>query len=282
MVQETSLLLTKRELEVIDKKLKKMKLTQQDSNYLSKYIRPKLREMSLIDSKGLLSLLGYNQKIPAIEKRIKRLVLSNIKEVGSITIYGSAIYNNYESYNDIDVLVAVKKKFWEKLGEKYKLIIAIKNKAKKQGLKLDLEIYTEEAIYESYSSSITLIYQLKNSKTIYGLLKLPAKTEIYKLDLRMKTDYSIIEPEDLGGISGLELYKAIRNLWLIKLMMNKIMDNMLLNKIIEDELGKNLVNKLKNNRGLVTDKKIAYLYLNRLLKSTLNELKEAKWEKLLL
>ena len=279
MINKESLLLTKRELEVIDKKLNKMKLTQQDSNYLSKYVRPKLMEMSLIDSNRLLLQLKYSQKIPAIEKRIKRLILAHVKNVGSITIYGSAVYNNYNNYNDIDVIVAVKRKFWKKLGEKYRLIIEIKNKAKKQGLSLDLEIYTEEEIYKSYPSNASLIYQLRNSKTIYGMLKLPSKMEVYKLALRMKADYSIIE-DNLSEISGLELYRAIRNLWVIILIMDKIIDNVLLNKTIEDELGKNLVHKLKDNLCTLTEKRIAFLYLNELLKNTLDDLDREKWEKL--
>ena len=117
MIQK-SILITKREAEVINKKLQHKKLTQQDSNYLSRYVRPKLREMTEIDSRLLLNKLEYNQKIPAIERYIKNLILKNIKYVSSIVIYGSAIYNNYKNYNDIDVLVAVKKKTWKKLGEK--------------------------------------------------------------------------------------------------------------------------------------------------------------------
>ena len=56
-----SLLLTPRELGVIAKKLRNEKLTQQDSNYLSRFVRPKLREASLLDAKGLLNILEYNQ-----------------------------------------------------------------------------------------------------------------------------------------------------------------------------------------------------------------------------
>ena len=56
---------TKRELEVIDKKMKNKKLTQVDSNYLTRFIRPKLKEMVSIDPEFLLDKMEYNQKIKA-------------------------------------------------------------------------------------------------------------------------------------------------------------------------------------------------------------------------
>ena len=83
-----SLILTKKELAVINKRLANQRLTQQDSNYLSRCVRPKLREMSRIDAEGLLAKLHYSQKTTAIEKRIKQLILQNLKHVDSITIYG--------------------------------------------------------------------------------------------------------------------------------------------------------------------------------------------------
>jgi len=277
MIQK-SLLLTKREANVINKKLMNKKLTQQDSNYLSRYVRPKLREMSHIDSRSLLRKLEYNQKVLAIEKYIKNLILKNVKYVSSITIYGSVIYNNYRGYNDIDVLVTVKRKSWRKLGEKYRKIITIKNKAKKHGLKLDIEIYSDEAVSYSYPSNPSLIYQLKDSRTIYGALELSSKIEIPKLELRMKLDYSYLDGEE----DGLEIYKAIRNLWLVKLILNRIVNNLKLNHILTEELGENVISRLKSNRCSKIDKKIASLYLDSVLKKTEREIVEGKWEKIVL
>ena len=110
----TSKILTNKELQIINKKLSKAKLTQQDSNYLSKYIRPKLREIKTINAQELLNKLDYNQKSISIEKKIKQIILKNIKNIDSITIYGSAIQNNYKKYNDIDVMVITKEKSWKK------------------------------------------------------------------------------------------------------------------------------------------------------------------------
>ena len=72
---------TNKELEVVDKKMKNKKLTQVDSNYLTRFIRPKLKEMVSIDSKFLLDKMEYNQKIKSIEKRVRKIILRSIKRI---------------------------------------------------------------------------------------------------------------------------------------------------------------------------------------------------------
>ncbi len=172
----------------------------------------------------------------------------------------------------------MKKSSWKKLGEKYALIIELKKEGKKHGINLDIEIYDEKTILSSYSSNRTLIYQLNDKKTIYGALKVPKRREIQKIELRMKADYSIIDDDE----TGIEIYRAIRNLWLIKSVMNGVVDNMKLNKTIEDELGKNRVLRLKSGKDLKTDRTISMIYLNDLLKKVLKKLDEARWEKIAL
>jgi len=274
-----SLILTPKELEVINKKLSGTKLTQQDSNYLSKFIRPKLKEIDLINARALLNQLTYNQKAISIENRIKKTNLKNLEDVDSITLYGSAIQNNYIKYNDVDVLVVVKKKSWKKLGEKYRKILKIKKQAKKHSINLDLEIYDKKTFQGSYYSNASLIYQLKDKKTIYGKLRLINKIEIPKLDLRMKMDYSILEDEN---VKGLEIYKAIRNLALINLILKKIINNKKLNNLVSEEIGENLITKLKKNKESVIERKISLLHLKRLLKSTFKKIEGVKWEKIVL
>ncbi|MBU0628595.1 MAG: nucleotidyltransferase domain-containing protein [Nanoarchaeota archaeon] len=280
-----SLVLTNREQEVIEKKLNKKELTQQDSNYLSRYVRPKLREMSLIESKELLSRLEYNQKTPSIEKYIKNIILKNIPNVSSITLYGSAIYNNYKEYNDIDVLAVVKKKSWDKLGEKLLLTEKIKKMSK---LNLDIKLYTEDYIYASYPNNIALIYELNDSKTIYGILRHKQNINLTRLHLKMHSDYSdlIIKEADENGIeniSSTKLYTAIRNLWVIRLIMEKTVDNHALNQIMANELGKNLISRLKNNSKSKADKEIAYIYLKNIYITTtklINSINgEIRWAK---
>lgn len=271
--------MTQREMQAINKKLSGAKINQQDSNYLSKFVRPKLKEIDSINAKSLLNKLAYNQKAISIEKRIKKIILKKLKNVDSITLYGSAIQENYKNYNDVDVLVIVKRKFWKKLGEKYKTILKIKEQAKKYSINLDLEIYDKKTFQESYSSNISLIYQLKNRKTIYGKLKLANKLTINKLDLRMKVDYSILNDRNPDGQ---EIYKAIRNLILINLILKKIISNEKLNKSINEEIGKKLISKLKINEESLVQRKIALLYLKELLNLTLRKMKSEKWEKIVL
>jgi len=173
----------------------------------------------------------------------------------------------------LDVLVIVTKKFWKKLGEKYQKILEIK---KESGLNLDLEIYDKETFRDSYHLNISLIYQLKDMKVIYGNLKLPSKIEIPKIELRMKADYSILD----GEATGLEIYRAIRNLILINLIISKKIDNKQLIKSLYDEIGIVLANNLKSSRESAIERRIALLHLKRLLDFTLKNLQEAKWEKI--
>ena len=277
MVQENSIL-TKREADVINKKLQRSKLTQQDSNYLSRYVRPKLREMTQLDSRLLLQSIAYNQKMPAIGRYIKSIILKNVPNVSSITIYGSAIYTNYHDYNDIDVLVTVKKKSWKKLGEKLNLQKTVNKKSK---LKIDTKIYSDDYVYNAYPHSITLIFELKDHKTIYGVLRYKQGVQISQHSLKMQSDYSegILQEMEDNGISYVQsgqLYAAIRNLFVIKLLMAETVDNVALNQILEDEMGKNTIKKLKDNTRSPIVKKIAYLYLRNLYNKTMQQIDSVK------
>src|SRR3989344_168615 len=176
-----SLILTGRELEVIEKKLKNKRLNQQDSNYLSKYVRPKLKEIKDMNVGEILSRLTYNQKAIAIENKIRKLALNNLKNIKAIVLYGSSIYNNYEENKDIDVLIIVKK--IGNLREKYMQINKLEELGRKEDYNLDIQILSEETYNAEYNKNPNLIYQLKNSKTIYGKISLPENIEIYKMDL---------------------------------------------------------------------------------------------------
>lgn len=270
-------ILTERELVAINKRISNKKLTQQDSNCLSRFVRPKLKKMSKIDSEYLLKRLEYNPKSITIEKNIIKYVLSNIKDVKSIIIYGSAITSGYTEYRDIDTLIVTKKKLWENYWRKNEMIEELEKKAEALGLKLDIQIIDESTIKNIYSSNISLIYQLKDSKIIYGNIKLPKKIEIPKMNIKMKLDWS-----ELESSLGEEIYNCIRNTLLIRLIMNKIVDNNLLSKSLIDELGKNLIFKLRGNTASKTEKKMATEYLNHINNLTLNEIKKAKWEKIVI
>ena len=266
---------TKKELEVIDKKMKNKKLTQVDSNYLTKFIRPKLKEMASINAKFLLDKMEYNQKIKSIETKIKKVVLESIKNVQAIVIYGSAIQTNYKEYNDIDILIITKNKITP-LKEKYRKILDIKKILGKYDIKADIEIYDKKTIEKNYAHSPSLIYQLKDYKIIYGKLRLNNKIELYNIDLKMKLDWSNLEDNP----EGIEIYKALRNVILVRLLLKKIVDNTKLRESLNEEIGKNLIEKLKNNQAAKLDRKIALIYLKNLLKNTEKEVEGGLWEKI--
>ena len=277
MIKES--ILTKRELEVIRKKLQNKRLNQQDSNYLSKYVRKKLRKISEIEPEYLLKRLEYNQKAIPIEDKIKKIILKDLMDVEAIVLYGSAIQTSYERYNDIDVLVLTKTKKWNTLNEKYKIISRLEKDAKKEYLKLDIQIIEKKAFYYQYPTNISLIYQLKDHKVIYGKIKLPEKLEISKINLRMKTDWSEIVDENSEGN---EIYHAIRNILLVRLLLKKTINNYLLQKELINQIGINLLNRLKENEASKIEKFVALNYLKKLVDITNKEILESKWEKIIL
>src|SRR3989344_8638185 len=267
-------LLTKKAVGIIEKKLRNERLTQQDSNYLSRFVRPKLREMALINSEYLLGKLDYNPKARSIENRIKKIVLGSVKDVDAIIICGSAIQTNYRDYNDIDVIIATNRVIAKSIKEKNKLINKIEEEGKKQGLTLDVQIYAKHSIVSQYSYSPSLISQLEDSKVIYGNLKIPSKIKLSRLDLKMKLDWSEIFDES----SGKDIYFALRNAILVLLLMNKKVDNYQLNNNLVNTLGPDLVSRLKNNQASKEERKLALAYLKLLTNYLEMELNKTKWE----
>ncbi|MEK6855064.1 MAG: nucleotidyltransferase domain-containing protein [Nanoarchaeota archaeon] len=271
-------ILTAREMEVINKKLNNKRLTQLDSNILTRAIRPKLRQIMNIEADYLLKRLSYNPRYRVIENKIKNIILSNITKVEAIILMGSAVQTSYNEYNDIDIIVIAKKRVWNEKYEREEIILDLEEKAKKSKLNLDIQIISKKSFLESYHNNPSLIYQLKDHKIIYGKIKIPKKVELSKLDLLMKLDWS--DPPNIKN--GKEIYECIRNLWLVKLLIKKIVDNNKLSSELTNELGRNLISRLKNNRASLIEKKLALGYLIRLLKETEQEIKEAKWEKIVL
>ena len=272
-----SLLLTKKEMKVMNKRLKNMRLDQQDSNYLSRFVRPKLREISRINANMLLNKLEYNQKAKSIENKIKKLILEIVPHVDSITVCGSVIQNNYKEYNDIDIIVATKKILTKDQKKKRELIEKLKKRGESEDLNLDIQIYSKNSILSQYPHNPSLIYQLKDSKTIYGKLEIPKKIDLSGLDLKMKLDWS-------GGLGihseSDEIYYAIRNALLILLLMNKKVDNYELRKNLTGILGTDLLTKLRSNKASKLEKKLALNYLNLLVNYLETELKNPKWERI--
>lgn len=274
-------LLTESGNRILNKKLNNKKLTQVESNYLSKSIRPKLKklqEVKNIDVNSILQRIEYNQKGISIEEKLKSIIKEMLeKKLDSIIIYGSAIQTNYHNYNDIDILILTKKKFWKSEKEKFLLKKTLNVEFKKFNLNLDLQIMDKKRFYLEYPNNPSLIYQLKDSKIIYGNLKIPSKIQLYNVDLHMKLDWSkIYDPKP----SGRDIYYALRNVILVRLILNKIIDNSKLKESLYEELGKKLIERLKNNQESKLDRKIALAYLKELVAKTRAEIKGDLWEKI--
>ena len=254
-------------------------MTQNESNILSKVVRPKLREISKISASTLLNKLEYNQKAKSIENKLRELVLRNIKNVKAIILYGSAIQTNYKEYNDIDVLIVTKDKDWNTIGDKYDSISKLTKIAKDAGLNADIQLVDKKSFEIQYPHNPSLIYQLKDSKIIHGAIKIPSKRELSKLDLRMKLDWSDIDDEES---SSSELYQSFRNIVLVRLLLHRIINNELLREEVIKELGEKLVAKLKNNAATKLERKLALHYIRKLSEETDKEILESKWEKIVL
>ena len=272
-------ILTKMEQEVINKKLNNKKLTKQDSYYLSVSIRPKLKQMEELNRKNILKRIEYIPKAISMERKMVNIILKKLKNIKAIILYGSAIQTNYSEYKDIDILILTNHKIWENHWQKTDLLNDLENKAKEIGLKLDIQILDVQTFKASYPSNLSLIYQMKDSKIIYGTLNIPKKIELPKINLKMKLDWSEL---DIPNPSGEEIYNCIRNTLLVKLVLSKIIDNFYLSNYLIEELGKNLIIRLKENKASEIEKKMAINYLNRINDETLNKINEAKWEKIVI
>lgn len=259
----------------MNKKMSNKKLNQVDSNYLYRFIRPKLKEIASINAELLLNKMEYRQKIKSIEEKIKKIVIRNIKNVKAIILYGSAIQTNYKDYKDIDILIVTKERITP-LSQKYKRISKIKRLMKEQAIDTDIEIYDQELIEESSNHNPSLLYQLKDKKIIYGNLKLNKNREVYRMELKMKLDWSYVDDPK----NGIEIYRAIRNTLLVRLLLNKIVDNNKLKEYLNKEVGENLIERLKNNQASKIDKKIALMFLKSLLEKAEKEVEGEPWEKI--
>ena len=225
----------------------------------------------------LLNNLEYNQKAISIEKKIKKIILENAPQVDSIIICGSAMQNNYREYNDIDVIIATKKILTKSQKKKMELIKKVEKTGKNKNLNLDIQIYSKNSILHQYPHSPSLIYQLKDFKTIYGKLKVYGRAVLSNLDLKMKLDWS----EGLNIYSRAdEIYYAIRNAMLVLLLMNKKIDNYELKKNLTSILGVDLLAKLRSNQASKIEKKLVLNYLTLMISYLETELKNPKWEKI--
>ena len=171
-------------------------------------------------------------------------------------------------------MVIVKKKAWERLGEKWQLINRIT-----KNTNIDLKIYEKEEFNNSYPRNLTLIHELSSSKILHGSINLP-KRSVTKLDIMMKIDDSIkvkdmIEENGISYITGKELYSAIRNICIINQAIDGIINSTILNRLLEELMGRATVQELKQG-DKEEYKKIASIILDILLVETQKRIR--KWE----
>ncbi len=269
-------ILTNKEMQIINKRLQNKRLNQIERNRLSRSIRPKLKEISKIDSKSLLRRLDYVPDSISTENTIVKIIKKNIPKLDSIILYGSVVQNNYTEYNDIDIMIITKTKIYKTEKEKWWKIKEIIGILKENDIIADIEMISREGLLSSYKNSPTLIYQLKDCKIIYGKIKIPNRIELDNIDLALKLDWSYVEDDK----SGKEIYSALRNTILVRLLLNRIVDNNKLKESLDDELGKNLISRLKNNQASKEERIYALNFLKDLLKKTEKEVSDKKWEKI--
>ncbi len=267
-------ILSNKEIEVVLKRLNNKHITQTESNYLSRSIRPKLKSAEFAASTKLLSLLDYRRKKYEREDSLlrKKIIsaLQYINNVKTVIVFGSYVRNNHANYRDIDIMVVVNKKIWKSLIEKNKLE---KNIEKIIDIKTDVNLLIYRELINMFPYSPLLQTELEDHKLIYGDIKLKKKIIVDKPYLYRKlleTEYVI----ELGKkIKPRYIYNAIRNCLSTELFLKNIVDNKLIIKTIENNIGKLTSENLLSNKTNLVQRDIALRYLKYLYKKLIKELK---------
>lgn len=261
-------ILSKKEIEVVWKRLNNRSITQTESNYLSRSIRPKLKASEFAVSNKLISLLNYRRKKYERKDNILRSkIMEGLKDihknVKAVIIFGSYVRNFHSNYRDVDVMVVLDKKVWNKLSEKNRLEKKIESKLE---IKTDINLVVYKELIKLLPYSPVLQTQLEDYKVVYGRINLDKKLIINKNYLKSKLlgVEGIIE---LGRkIKSGYIYNAIRNCLAIKLFLNKKIDNKWIIRNIENNIGKRTVNALISDKANLVQRDIGLRYLKYLYK----------------
>lgn len=281
-LSELRRILSDREIEVVRKRLQNKHITQTESNYLSRSIRPKLKAAQMATSLRLLSLLDYRRKKYERENKIiKNKILDSsrnlgIRDIRTIILYGSYVQNRHTNYRDIDVLIVLDKKLWKTSAEKYRLE---KNMEKNAGLNIDVNLVSYKDLMKTFPHSPLLQTELEDYELIYGDIKLNKKRIINKRYLYVKL--LEIEPIlELGkDIESRYIYNALRTCLSIELFLKKVVTNRLITDRIIENLGSLTTKCLIENNANSIQKEIALRYLAYLYKNLEKKLKWAKRNK---
>ena len=177
MINKLQPILSKREIEVVQKRLNNQHITQTESNYLSRSIRQKLKSAEFAASAQLLSLLDYRRKkYERSEKVLKNSILEAAQDITpnikAIVLFGSYIRNCHTNYRDIDVNIILDKKIWKTSAEKHRLESNIE---KAIDIKTDVNLIAYKELLETLPYSPLLQTELEDHKVIYGEMTLKKK-----------------------------------------------------------------------------------------------------------
>lgn len=272
-------LLSKREIDVVRKRLHNRHLSQTESNYLSRSIRPKLRAAMMVAETKLLSRLDYRRKKyerdeRVLTRKILRVVYPFLENIKAVVLFGSYIRNNHTQYRDIDILVVVKKKLWKTSYEKYQQEKVIE---KELDIASDCTLVDYTELCHVFPYSPLLQTELEYQSVVYGNLKVPHKIIINKQYLYKK----LLEVEpflEIREINPRYIYNALRTCGAIELFLERKVSNNQIIKLIEDNLGKVTAESLLNATATSIQREIAIRYLKhyyKKLRGMLYEQKEA-------
>src|SRR3989338_3137721 len=274
-LKELEPILSRREIEVVWKRLKNGKLKQVESNYI-RNAREKLRAAEFAAKIGLLGLLEYRRrKYERDGGLLREKIVGSLgvlkQESKAVVLYGSYIRNKHVNYRDIDVMIVLKKKFWMNSAEKNKLEKEI---AEQSGICLDVQLVVYRDLVSVYPYSPLLQTELKEREVIYGKLKLEEKGVVdrYYLYRKLLEVESVLE---LGKeISSRYVYNALKTCLSIELFLRGEVGNELLVETMKENIGGVTVEKLKDGSASFIQVEIALKYLNYLYRKLERKLNE--------
>ena len=263
------LILSRREIEVVTKRLDNIPITQTESNYLSRSIRPKLKSAAFATKNNLLRLLDYKRKKyerkDLILNKMILLALKDIlRDVQAVIIFGSYIMNRHTNYQDIDIMVVLKRRLWKGTIDKFRLE---KNIESRIHSKTDINFVVYKDLKQNFQSSPLLQTQLEYSKSIYGKINLNKAILINEKYLYAKL-LDIETVIELGkDLEGKYIYNGIRGCLAIELFLKKIINNRLIINRIKDDIGESTMESLRKNTANKIQRDIGLRYLKYLYKT---------------
>lgn len=264
---QLSPILSPKEIQTLIKRLKNKPITQTESNYLSRSIRPKLQAAEQAASLNLLPKINYKRKKYQrsdiyLKKQILNAAPKNMRpDIEAIILYGSYLENNRTDYNDIDILIVLNKKTWKNLKEKSLLKEKIE---KNTNIPVDITLLTSKELKESLPYNPILQNQLQTHKLLHGKIKLSKITKINKPYLyKLSGEIEAIK-ELSDSMSPRQLYYGIRTALAILFFLQKTLNNKKIIQEIKQNIGEKTFNGLKQDTLTKLQKQIVLLYLNHL------------------